>query len=93
MSAVDEQLRHVDDQPSIGIILCKGRNEVTVEYALRDTAKLIGISQYQVSAALPAQLANELPTLEELSGEYPALAVASVRIEMKRLLLAFSEGR
>jgi hypothetical protein len=39
LSAVDEQLRHRDDGPSIGIILCKSRNELIVEYALRDTAK------------------------------------------------------
>ena len=93
LSAVDEQLRHADDQPSIGIILCKGRNEVIVEYALRDTAKPMGVSQYQVSAALPAQLANELPTLEELSGEYPALAVASLRIEIERLLITLMKSR
>ena len=67
LSAVDEQLRHADDQPSIGIIRCKGRNEMIVEYALRDTAKPMGVSQYQVSPALPAQLADELPTLQELS--------------------------
>lgn len=74
-------------QPSIGIILCKGRNEVIVEYALRDIAKLMGVSQYQVSAALPAQLANELRMLEELSGEYPVLAVASLWIEIERFSL------
>jgi hypothetical protein len=42
LSAVDEQLRHPDDGPSIGIILCKSRNELIVEYALRDTAKPMG---------------------------------------------------
>ena len=67
-SAVDDQLRHADDQPSIGIILCKSRNEMIVEYALRDTAKPMGVSQYQVSSALPVQMADELPTLQELSG-------------------------
>ncbi|WP_247454690.1 MULTISPECIES: PDDEXK nuclease domain-containing protein, partial [unclassified Bradyrhizobium] len=42
LSAVDDQLRHRDDQPTIGIILCKGRNKVIVEYALRDTSKPMG---------------------------------------------------
>ena len=47
LSAVDDQLRHKDDQPTIGIILCKGRNEVVVEYSLRDTAKPMGVAQYR----------------------------------------------
>ena len=45
LSAVDEQLRHPHDGPSIGIILCKSRNELIVEYALRDTAKPMRVSQ------------------------------------------------
>jgi YhcG PDDEXK nuclease domain len=56
LSAVDEQLRHPDDGPSIGIILCKSRNELIVEYALRDTAKPTGVSQYRLATALPDQL-------------------------------------
>ena len=54
LSAVDDQLRHKDDQPTIGIILCKGRNEVIVEYALRDTSKPMGVAQYRLSPALAA---------------------------------------
>ena len=56
LSAVDDQLRHQDDQPTIGIILCKGRNEVVVEYSLRDTAKPMGVAQYTVSPSLPSRL-------------------------------------
>jgi hypothetical protein len=56
LSAVDEQLRHPDDGPSIGIILCKSRNELIVEYALRDTTKPMGVSQYRLATALPDQL-------------------------------------
>ena len=48
LSAVDDQLRHPHDQASIGIILCKGRNEVIVEYALRDTSKPMGVAQYRL---------------------------------------------
>jgi predicted nuclease of restriction endonuclease-like (RecB) superfamily len=66
LSAVDDQLRHRDDQPSIGIILCKGRNKIVVEYALRDTAKPMGVARYRLSPALPARLKRELPTLEDL---------------------------
>lgn len=94
MSAVDEQLRHVDDRPSIGIILCKNRNELIVEYALRDTAKPIGVSQYRLATALPEQLQGELPTLEEFARELPYLSLVAVRIEIERALrlLMISRG-
>jgi predicted nuclease of restriction endonuclease-like (RecB) superfamily len=63
LSAVDAQLRHADDAPSIGIILCKGKNEVIVEYALRDSQKPMGVAEYRLSTALPAGLQAELPTV------------------------------
>ena len=66
LSAVDRQLRHTDDQPSIGIILCKSHNKVVVEYALRDTSKPIGVAAYRLTAALPDELKGTLPTVEEL---------------------------
>lgn len=52
LSAVDDQLRHQDDQPTIGIFLCKGRNKVVVEYSLRDTIKPMGVGppHYRLSA-------------------------------------------
>ena len=62
LSAVDDQLRQPTDQPTIGIILCRERNEITVEYALRKTSQPIGVSQYQ----LPEALKLSLPTQEEL---------------------------
>ena len=46
LSAVDDLLRHPDDKPSIGIILCKAKNQVVAEYALRDLAKPVGVSSY-----------------------------------------------
>ncbi len=49
LSAVDDLLRHSDDRPSIGIVLCKAKNAVVAEYALRDTAKPIGISSFRVT--------------------------------------------
>lgn len=69
LSAVDEQLRHGDDGPSIGIILCKTRNRVIVEYALRDTNKPMGVSAYQITESLPKQLKGSLPSVEELEAE------------------------
>jgi predicted nuclease of restriction endonuclease-like (RecB) superfamily len=77
LSAVDDRLRHGDDQSSIGIILCKARDKVTVEYALRDTRKPIGVSKYRLTAALPRELKSSLPTIEqlekELKGEEPEM--------------------
>lgn len=66
LSAADDLLRHPDDQPSIGIILCKSKNQAIAEYALRDLNKPIGVSAYQLQSALPEQLKNSLPTIEEL---------------------------
>jgi hypothetical protein len=53
LSAVDELLRRQGDGPSIGLILCKGKGKTTVEYALRDTNKPIGVSSYQHTLELP----------------------------------------
>lgn len=75
LSAVDELLRHPDDQPSIGIILCKSKNQVIAEYALRDLTKPIGVSAYQLQNALPEQMKGSLPTIEELEAELDAVSV------------------
>jgi len=66
LSAVDDLLRHPDDQPSIGIILCKSKNKVVAEYALRNVTTPIGISSFQLTEALPTDLRGNLPTIEEL---------------------------
>jgi len=58
-----------DDRLSIGIILCKSRDKVTAEYALRDTRKPIGVSQYRLTEALPQELQPSLPTIEQLEEE------------------------
>lgn len=69
LSAVDDMLRHPDDKPSIGIILCRSHNEVAVEYALRDVNKPMGISGFRVTPSLPQRLEESLPTVEELSAQ------------------------
>jgi predicted nuclease of restriction endonuclease-like (RecB) superfamily len=66
LSAVDDLLRTPGDQPSIGIILCKGKSTVVAEYALRNLATPIGVSSYQLTEALPTDLRGSLPTVEEL---------------------------
>lgn len=79
LSAVDDLLRHPGDQPSIGIILCKGRNEIVVEYALRDSSKPMGVAQYRFSAALPKRLKRDLPTAEDLGQEFRSMVEHSLR--------------
>jgi len=69
LSAMDDLLRHPEDRPTIGIILCKGRNKVLVEYALHDSRKPIGVSSYKLTHALPKQLKGSLPTIQELETE------------------------
>jgi predicted nuclease of restriction endonuclease-like (RecB) superfamily len=69
VSAVDDLLRHVDDKPTIGIILCKSRNKVIAEYSLRDMNQAIGVSVYQLRSNLPESLQGNLPTIEQLEAE------------------------
>jgi predicted nuclease of restriction endonuclease-like (RecB) superfamily len=71
LSAVDDQLRHADDKPSIGLLLCKERDHLTVEYALRDLKKPIGVAQWQTRLveSLPKNLKGSLPTVEEIEAE------------------------
>jgi hypothetical protein len=73
LAAVDDLLRHPDDQPSIGIILCKTKDKTIVEYALRNSTTPIGVSVYQLTEALPAQVRGNMPTIEELEAELKAL--------------------
>jgi predicted nuclease of restriction endonuclease-like (RecB) superfamily len=75
VSAVDDLLRHPDDRPTIGIILCKTKNQTIVEYALREMNKPIGVSTYQLRDTLPEQLQGSLPTIEQLEAELEALSV------------------
>ena len=69
LAAVDDLLRHEGDQPSIGLILCRERNRVIVEYALRATQHPIGVAGYRFTERLPEQLRGSLPTAEELERE------------------------
>jgi predicted nuclease of restriction endonuclease-like (RecB) superfamily len=69
LSAADDLLRHPSDQPSIGIILCKSKNKIVAEYALRDLRKPMGISEYRLTDSLPKQLKGNLPAIEQLEAE------------------------
>jgi predicted nuclease of restriction endonuclease-like (RecB) superfamily len=69
LSAVDDILRHPDDKPSIGLVLCKSKNRIVAEYALRDMSKPLGISEFRYLESLPDELKGTLPTVEELETE------------------------
>lgn len=76
LSAVDDLLKHKDDNPSIGILLCNDERKLTIEYALRDINKPIGISGYliKIVESLPKKLQSSLPTIEDIEAELtPAL--------------------
>ena len=77
VSAVDDFLRQSGDNPTIGIIFCKTKNQILVEYALRDVNKPIGVSTYQLQNALPENLQGSLPTIEQLEAELEAVSLES----------------
>ncbi len=69
LNVVDDTLKHEADQPSIGIIICKEKNKIVAEYALRGINKPIGVSEYQLTETLPAALKGKLPTIEQIEEE------------------------
>jgi predicted nuclease of restriction endonuclease-like (RecB) superfamily len=71
LTAVDEQMRHANDQPTIGLLLCKEKNRLTVEYALRDVKKPIGVAEWKTRLveSLPRKLRGALPSVEDLERE------------------------
>jgi predicted nuclease of restriction endonuclease-like (RecB) superfamily len=86
LSAVDDLLKHADDAPSIGMILCKDKNAVTVEYALRDSQKPMGVAQYRLTTTPPETLRRELPSPEDVAKEFPAFSLLSMRMRIERAL-------
>ncbi|GAB1409704.1 hypothetical protein MASR1M90_08580 [Desulfovibrionales bacterium] len=69
LTAVDAQLKHPDDAPTIGLLLCKSRNKVVAEYALRNNAQPLGVAEYQLVESLPAELQTSLPSIEQIERE------------------------
>lgn len=69
IKAVDEQLKQDGDSPTIGILLCKRKDRVVAEYALSDIQKPMGVSEYQLTQALPENLKSDLPSIEDIENE------------------------
>jgi predicted nuclease of restriction endonuclease-like (RecB) superfamily len=73
LSVVDDVLKTDLDQPSIGLLICKDKNKVVAEYALKDINKPIGISEYKITDSIPKDLKGKLPSIEELEKEFESL--------------------
>ena len=66
LSAVDGILKKEQDNPSIGLLLCKSKNNLVAEYSLKDISKPIGVSEYKVTSSLPDDLEKQLPSVEDI---------------------------
>lgn len=66
LSAVDGILKKEQDNPSIGLLLCKSKNDLVAEYSLKDMSKPIGVSEYQITSNLPIELGKQLPSVEDI---------------------------
>ncbi len=66
LSAVDGILKKDTDNPSIGLLLCKSKNDLVAEYSLRDMSKPIGISEYKITSSLPEEYEKQLPSVEDI---------------------------
>ena len=66
LSAVDGILKKEQDNPSIGLLLCKSKNNVVAEYSLKDMSKPIGVSEYKITSSLPDDLEKQLPSVEDI---------------------------
>jgi hypothetical protein len=67
LALLDQSVRSPEENPSIGIILCKARDRTIVEYALRESRKPIGVAAYRMVRALPSELAGQLPAPEQVA--------------------------
>ncbi|EKT4101758.1 TPA: PDDEXK nuclease domain-containing protein [Stenotrophomonas maltophilia] len=69
LTAVDMQVKAEQDNPTIGLLLCKSKNTVVAEYALRDKTQPIGVAEYQLIESLPEELKTSLPSIEQIERE------------------------
>ena len=69
LTAVDEQVKHPQDNPTIGLLLCKSKNKVVAEYALRQNNQPLGVAEYKLIESLPPELATDLPSIEQIEQE------------------------
>ena len=70
LSVIDDTLRHEGDNPTIGLLLCKDKDRLVAEYALKDINKPIAVADYLLTKAIPEDLKGALPTIEEIEDEF-----------------------
>ena len=73
LSAVDDLIKSENENPTIGLLLCKSKSKIVAEYALRGTTQPIGIAEYELSRAIPEDLKSNLPTVESIEEELEAV--------------------
>jgi predicted nuclease of restriction endonuclease-like (RecB) superfamily len=66
LSAIDDKLKTVNDNPTIGLLLCREKNKIEAEYVLRGISQPIGVAEYQFTKAVPENIKSELPSIEEI---------------------------
>ena len=76
LTAVDRQIKAPEDNPTIGLLLCKSKNKVVAKYALGDKTQPMGIAEYKLLESLPATLQTALPSIEQIEQELTGLAEA-----------------
>ncbi len=76
LTAVDRQVKGEQDNPTIGLLLCKSKNKVVAEYALGDKSQPMGIAEYKLVESLPAELQTSLPSIEQIEREFGDLGEA-----------------
>ena len=69
LTTVDAQVKHPDDGATIGLLLCKSKNKVVAEYAMRDKSQPLGVAEYQLVESLPPELQTSLPSIEQIERE------------------------
>lgn len=69
LTAVDRQIKSEQDNPTIGLLLCKSKNKIVAEYALGDKTQPMGIAEYKLLESLPAELQTSLPSIEQIENE------------------------
>jgi len=86
LSAVDDILRHEGDNPTIGLLLCKTKNNIIAEYALRDINKPIGVAGYETKLVklLPKELKSSLPTIAELEAEFEKYKATKKKVRITK---------
>ena len=75
MTAVDRQVKHKQDNPTIGLLLCKSKNKVVAEYALGDKSQPMGIAEFKLLESLPAEMQTSLPSIEQIERELTGSAL------------------